>query len=159
LYRNQLEDLSNWFKKKHRKPLIIRGARQVGKSTLVRNFAKTHNLTLIEINLEKHLELTELFKKNKPNLVLDAITDIIEKKINWASANKDLLLFIDEIQAIPEAIECLRYFYEDYPSLPVVSAGSLLEFTLNDHNYSMPVGRVEFLYMGPMKFHEFLKAK
>ncbi len=159
MYRYQLDDLEDWYNKKTRKPLIIRGARQVGKSTLVREFARINNLTLIEINLEKHLELTEIFEENKPELVLEAVTDILGKKINWNGSIKKLLFFIDEIQAIPAAISCLRYFYEDIPRLPVVSAGSLLEFTLSDHKFSMPVGRVEFLNMGPMTFKEFLKAK
>jgi predicted AAA+ superfamily ATPase len=159
LYRKQLDDLYSWYHKKNRKPLIIRGARQVGKSTLVREFARINKLTLIEINLEKHLELTDTFKKNKPEVILDAVSDILDKKINWNDTKEKYLFFIDEVQAIPAAIACLRYFYEDYPALPIVSAGSLLEFTLNDHSYSMPVGRVEFLHMGPMTFAEFLRAK
>ena len=68
------------------------------------------------------------------------------------------LLFFDEIQAVPEAIPALRYFYEEMKQLPVVAAGSLLEFALSDHRFSMPVGRVEYLHMGPMTFTEFLEA-
>jgi predicted AAA+ superfamily ATPase len=105
---------------------------QVGKSTLVREFARINKLTLTEINLEKHLELTDTFKKSKPEVILDAVSDILGKKINWSDAKEKYLFFIDEVQAIPAAIACLRYFYEDYPALPIVSAGSLLEFTLND---------------------------
>lgn len=72
--------------------------------------------------------------------------------------NQNTLLFLDEIQAVPEAIPALRYFYEDKPKLPVLSAGSLLEFVLSDHSFSMPVGRIQYLHMGPMTFSEFLKG-
>jgi len=68
------------------------------------------------------------------------------------------LLFLDEIQAVPTAIQSLRYFYEDLPELPVISAGSLLEFTPADHSFSMPVGRIEYHHLGPMSFREFLQA-
>jgi predicted AAA+ superfamily ATPase len=70
----------------------------------------------------------------------------------------DMLLFLDEIQAVPEAIPALRYFYEERPELPVISAGSLLEFALSDHQFSMPVGRIQYLHIGPMNFTEFLAA-
>ena len=72
--------------------------------------------------------------------------------------SEQALLFLDEIQAVPEAIPALRYFYEDMPALPVIGAGSLLEFVLAEHQFSMPVGRVQYLHMGPMTFSEFLAA-
>ncbi len=68
------------------------------------------------------------------------------------------MLFLDEIQAAPIAIQALRYFYEDHPELPVIAAGSLLEFTMSKHSFSMPVGRVEYLYLGPVTFEETLAA-
>jgi len=148
--------LNKWFAKTRRKPLILRGARQVGKSTLVRNFANNHNLDLIEINLEKHKKLNTLFETKNINEICREIEYITNSSLAVAE-NK--LLFLDEIQATPEAIACLRYFYEDFPDLAVVSAGSLLEFTLSKHNFSMPVGRIEYLYLGPMNFIEFLTAQ
>lgn len=82
----------------------------------------------------------------------------IEFLPKMGNINNETLLFLDEIQAVPEAISALRYFYEDKPELPVVSAGSLLEFALADHSFSMPVGRIQYLHMGPMTFSEFLLA-
>jgi len=155
MYRNAEKELNFWFKEKRRKPLIIRGARQVGKSTLVRNFAKNNNLTLFEINLEKHSYLDKVFSTFNIDTIIREISSILKTEI----AIEDSLLFLDEIQAIPSAIQALRYFYEDKPALPVISAGSLLEFTLADHHFSMPVGRVEYLHLGPMSFEEFLIAK
>jgi predicted AAA+ superfamily ATPase len=154
LERLQEHDLKKWLQGKNRKPLVIRGARQVGKSTLVRNFCQKNKLDLIEINLEKYLYLNEIFQTNDIKLILSNIEDISKKKIT-----KKSLLFLDEIQANPYAIQALRYFFEEEKGLAVVAAGSLLEFTLNDHSYSMPVGRIEFLHMGPMTFSEFLLAK
>ena len=150
------KNLETWFQRKSRKPLVVRGARQVGKSTLVRRFAEKHGLTLHEINLERHPDLVKKFEKLDIAELLKEFQYICGKgKVN----SPDSLLFIDEIQAVPAAIKALRYFYEDYPHLPLIAAGSLLEFTLADHNYSMPVGRIEYLYMGPMTIGEFLAAK
>ena len=150
------EYLNKWFIKKRRKPLVIRGARQVGKSTLVRNFANNYNLELVEINLEKHKNLNKLFETKNIKEICREIEYLTNS--NFAVADKKLL-FLDEIQATPEAIPCLRYFYEDFPELAVISAGSLLEFTLSKHNFSMPVGRIEYFYLGPMNFIEFLMAE
>jgi len=150
------EDIDTWYRRKHRKPLVVRGARQVGKSTLIRNFADNHRLTLHEINLERHPGLVRTFEKLDMGEILRELEYISGKgKINTAGS----LLFLDEIQAVPAAIKALRYFYEDYPELPLIAAGSMLEFVLSDHSYSMPVGRIEYLYMGPMTFEEFLGAK
>lgn len=156
LYRRYQEDLQYWYYKKNRKPLVIRGARQVGKSTLVRQFCAQKKLKLYEVNLEKNLQLNEVFAAKNPTLAVEAIEDLLQIKMEQGPGS---LLFLDEIQATPEAIACLRYFYEELPAWPVISAGSLLEFTLSDHEYSMPVGRIEYLHMGPMSFHEFLLAK
>jgi predicted AAA+ superfamily ATPase len=154
LERLQENLLLQWLENKKRKPLIIRGARQVGKSTLVRNFCKKQKIDLVEINLEKYLYLNDIFKTKNIDLILANLEDISNKKIT-----KKTILFLDEIQSTPEAIPALRYFFEEKKELAVVAAGSLLEFTLNEHNYSMPVGRIEYLHMGPMTFSEFLLAK
>jgi len=154
MQRTQLEFLNRWISKRNRKPLIIRGARQVGKSTLIKLFSEKNNLQLSNINLERHINLSESFKKNDPQ----AIINVLESLPNINKISADSLLFLDEIQAVPEAIAALSYFYEDMPNQGVVAAGSLLEFVLSDHSFSMPVGRVEYLHMGPMTFTEFLDA-
>ncbi len=146
--------LEKWIHGRRRKPLVLRGARQVGKSTLVRNFAARQGLILNEINLERHLELHRAFK----TLDIGVIRGELEALVGRSLMAPDSLLFLDEIQAVPSAIQALRYFYEDLPELPVISAGSLLEFTLADHSFSMPVGRIEYHHLGPMTFREFLQA-
>lgn len=152
--RNALRVLQHWLKEIERKPLIIRGARQVGKTRLVRIFAEEAGLDIVEINLERHLYLQKIFAGYDIGKILVELEGLAGKKI----APGRSLLFLDEVQAVPEAIAALRYFYEELPDLPVIAAGSLLEFTLSDHSFSMPVGRIEYLHLGPMTFHEFLEA-
>ncbi|MEK8015657.1 MAG: AAA family ATPase [Candidatus Parabeggiatoa sp.] len=154
MQRLQLKFLQKWIDNKKRKPLIIRGARQVGKSTLVELFAKQHQGTLVTVNLERYPELSPVFSTKDPQQILQQIE--VLPRMDRISNNT--LLFLDEIQAVPEAIPALRYFYEERPELPLISAGSLLEFTLSDHHFSMPVGRVQYLHIGPMTFTEFLSA-
>ncbi len=146
--------LHTWYQKKRRKPLVLRGARQVGKSTLVREFAKNNGLVLNEINLEQHLYLDKTFKSLDLDIILRELDALVGRNINAS----DSILFLDEIQATPHAIAALRYFYENRPDIPVISAGSLLEFTLADTSFSMPVGRIEYYHLGPMTFSEFLNA-
>ncbi len=146
--------LSRWYHKKHRKPLVLRGARQVGKSTLVRQFARKHKLQLHEINLERHLDLNTLFQ----TLNIPSILRELESLTGSPIRQPDSVLFLDEIQATPYALQALRYFYEDTPQIPVIAAGSLLEFMLSDHSFPMPVGRIEYYHLGPLTFREFLQA-
>jgi uncharacterized protein len=150
--RKAEEFIEEWIHSYHRKPLIIRGARQVGKSTLVRNFAAQNDFDLVEINLEK--TKGDYWESNNITLIIREIEVITGRNIS-----KKSLLFIDEIQAIPAAISALRYFYEEKPDLPVIAAGSLLEFTLGSTEYSMPVGRVQYYHLGPMTFMEVLEAR
>ena len=154
MQRQQLQFLLTWLKSKYRKPLIIRGARQVGKSTLVELFASKKHQALCNVNLERYPELASIFSGKDPEQILQQL----EFLPNIERIADGTLLFLDEIQAVPEAIPALRYFYEDMPDFPVVSAGSLLEFALADHSFSMPVGRIQYLHMGPMTFSEFLLA-
>lgn len=154
MHRHQLRFLEHWLQQKNRKPLIIRGARQVGKSTLVELFAKQNGLSLYNVNLERFPELATVFDSNDPMQIIGQV----EFLPGIPTDNKNPLLFLDEIQAVPPAIPALRYFYEDKPDLPLISAGSLLEFALSDHQFSMPVGRIQYLHMGPMCFSEFLLA-
>lgn len=146
--------LEQWLSKRRRKPLILRGARQVGKSTLVRRFASQNKLGLREVNLERHLYLDDVFK----TLDIEYILQELEALAGADIREPDALLFLDEIQATPHALQALRYFYEDRPEILVVAAGSLLEFALSDHHFSMPVGRIEYFHLGPMTFKEFLHA-
>ncbi|MDM8557799.1 AAA family ATPase [Candidatus Parabeggiatoa sp. HSG14] len=154
MQRQQLQFLQKWLHNKNRKPLIIRGARQVGKSTLVELFSKQIQLNLFNVNLERYPELSQVFSSKEPEQILQQI----EALPRMDRISHDMLLFLDEIQAVPEAIPALRYFYEDRPELPLISAGSLLEFALSEHQFSMPVGRIQYLHIGPMNFTEFLMA-
>lgn len=146
--------LSTWYQKQNRKPVVIRGARQVGKSTLVRSFAEGAGLTLAEVNLERQPELAQAFESKDTARILRELEATTRIDLN---GNKTLL-FLDEIQACPSALPALRYLYEERPALPVVAAGSLLEFLLADHRFSMPVGRIEYLHLGPMGFGDFVEA-
>lgn len=147
------KELVEWFNAKNRKPLVLRGARQVGKSTLVRQFAATVGLTLNEINLERHLNLAKVFASFDIPRILEELSVIVGRVVDREGS----ILFLDEIQSVPEALAALRYFYEDRPDLPVIAVSSLLEFALTERRLSMPVGRISYLYLGPMTFDEFLE--
>lgn len=154
LKRRELAYLREWSSRVVRKPLIIRGARQVGKSTLVRQFAQSIDLHLLEINFERNPEYREAFTSKDPRQIQTLLGLLTGKKIVAGST----LLFLDEIQVAPEALAALRYFYEEAPRLHALAAGSLLEFALDDAQFAMPVGRVEYLHLGPMQFEDFVAA-
>ena len=135
------------------KPLIIRGARQVGKTSTVRALAKACFENCVEINFEQELSLHKIFE---PDLDAKRILREIETIKGIPISPEKTLLFLDEIQACPKAITSLRYFYEEIPTLRVIAAGSLLEFALGQA--SVPVGRVTYEYMYPLSFGEFLGA-
>lgn len=145
--------LNKWFHREKRKPLVLRGARQVGKSTLVRQFAKLQGLSLLEINLEKK----KLSSLKGEGIHMASLLQEIEIICNQRLAASSLIFF-DEIQEQPKLLAVLRYFYEEHPHLAVIAAGSLLEFALSQEIYSVPVGRIEYYFLGPMKFSEFLEA-
>jgi len=155
MYRNNIRFLRNWSLHETPKPLILRGARQVGKSTLVRLFCEKYEIDLVEINFEKiklkEIDESDFFSIDK---VVQEIEVKLGKKIGMGSC-----LFLDEIQAQPLVLNRLRYFYEDKPGLKVIAAGSLMEVVLNNEDFSMPVGRVVYHELGPMTFTEFLLAK
>lgn len=146
--------LATWLRKDTRKPLVLRGARQVGKSTLVRRFAQENGLLLNEVNLERHLRLDDIFKTTDVQNICRELEAITGKDIK----GKESLLFLDEVQATPHALMALRYFFEELPDTPIIAAGSLLEFTLADHSFSMPVGRIEYYHLHPVSFLEFVSA-
>ena len=152
--RKQFPVLEDWLARPDRKPLILRGARQVGKSTLVRLFAERAGRRLAEVNLERRPDLVGAFARNDPAYLLRVLETLPEV----GPIGPEDMLFLDEIQGVPEAIPALRYFREEVSALPVLAAGSLLDFALADHRLSMPVGRVAYLHMGPMTFTEFLNA-
>jgi predicted AAA+ superfamily ATPase len=150
--RNALDYLKQWAKKSGRKPLVLRGARQVGKTTLVHEFSKDFDQYLY-LNLERQ-GATQLFETNAD---LDQILTSIYLFCNQPRSQNKTLLFIDEIQQSPKAVALLRYFYEDFPEIYVIAAGSLLESLIDSH-FSFPVGRVEYFALRPCSFSEFLGA-
>ena len=154
-YQRKIDnDLQTWKNAPRRKPLLIRGARQVGKSSAVRKLGESFKY-YVEVNLEKQLALKAFFTENidvkKTCTNLSATTGI-------PIIAGETLLFIDEIQSCVPAIMALRYFKEDYPDLHVIAAGSLLEFALEEVP-SFAVGRIRSLYMYPFSFDEFLSAQ
>jgi predicted AAA+ superfamily ATPase len=151
-------DLKKWFLQVDRPPIILRGARQVGKTTLVRQFCHDEKIELFEINLEyKKLNcLKQNVNSSDPiNVSVEDIIDEIELSLK-RKLTKNSLIFFDEIQEEPKLINLLRYFYELKPELNIIAAGSLLEWAIKEGNYSFPVGRVIFYHLGPMTFCEFL---
>jgi uncharacterized protein len=146
--------LTEWLVHPNRKPLIVRGARQVGKTWLVRELAEASDRTLVELNFEKRPELAGNFSSNDPARILSELQADLGRDIDPGRA----ILFLDEIQAAPALLASLRWFYEEMPELPVIAAGSLLDFTLQEHDFSMPVGRVMYCHVGPLTFFEFLGA-
>ena len=151
-YRHILAQLREKTQNKHRKPLILRGARQVGKTTVVNLFAKEFD-SYVYLNLELAADRLFFTKHDRIEDTVQAI--LFEHDIPLQS--KRILIFIDEIQAEPKAVASLRYFYEKFPNLYVIAAGSLLETLLETKN-AFPVGRVEYLVMRPVSFGEFLVA-
>ena len=144
--------LKQWMHNPYRKPLLLRGARQVGKTHAARELGKLYP-DFVEINLEKIPNPHLIFEKDlEPERILLEISLVTGKKITPGTT----LLFIDEIQIVPRAITALRYFYEEMPNLHVIAAGSLFDFAIEQ--VGIPVGRVESLYMYPMSFLEFLAA-
>lgn len=150
-----MKRLNSWLETVNRKPLLIRGARQVGKSTLVRLFAQRTGRDLYEVDLERYPELEAVFASRDTSRIMSELEYLIDKGPLKGHAS---MLFLDEIQAAPSAVAALRSLHEDRPDLPVIAAGSLLEFVLADHAFSMPVGRIEYLFLEPMGFEEFLEA-
>ena len=147
------DELLRWQKAERRKPLILRGARQVGKTWSLKEFGKNHFDSLALVDLERNPPLRKLFDGD-----LDAVRlcSDLEVLLRQKIIPGKTLLFFDEIQACPRAITALRYFYEEIPELHVVAAGSLLEFALEDASF--PVGRVQFLNLYPLCFSEYLDA-
>ena len=146
--------LDQWKVSHMRKPLVLRGARQVGKTTLINDFAKNYQY-FISLNLERASDRRYFTDFDDARLITDAL--FVANSIP-GHQQRQTLLFIDEIQESPEAIALLRYFYEDVPDLHVIAAGSLLEHVMQQVK-SFPVGRVQYVYLHPLNFVEYLEAK
>jgi predicted AAA+ superfamily ATPase len=136
-------------------PLILRGARQVGKTYLIEHFGKTHFTSFVSVNFEAQSEVIACFESLNPEEIITRLQKILKVKI----IPGETLLFLDEIQSCPKALAALRYFKEKMGNLHLIAAGSLLEFALIEGKFSFPVGRVQFLYLHPLSFQEYLLAR
>jgi uncharacterized protein len=152
--RTALHDLMTWKDRIHRTPLVIRGARQVGKTHLVRMFGEREFGGLVEIDFEMDPDAVYLFKSKTPR----EIVPLLEAHTGARIVPGRTLLFLDEIQKAPQVYAALRYFAEAMPELHVIAAGSLLEVIFRDNDLSVPVGRIEYMYLGTMDFEEYLLA-
>ena len=151
------QDLLDWKANPKRKPLIVQGARQVGKSHIIREFCQNEYDHYIEINLFNKEEIVQLYEQRISN---DEKFNLLKAMIDYdvKSNDENFILFIDEIQESEQLISALKYFNENHPNLNIICAGSLLGVKLNRFNSSFPVGKVERLNMFPMNFKEFLMA-
>ena len=154
MYRKLIEQLKGWKDKKDRLPLILKGARQVGKTWLLQEFGKECFEDVLYINFENESNVSSLFEGTiEPNRIIEFLGAVHHKKIE---PEKTLIIF-DEIQEFPRALTALKYFAEQTPEYAICCAGSLLGVFLHD-SVSFPVGKVEFLELNPLTFEEFLLA-
>jgi predicted AAA+ superfamily ATPase len=144
--------LCKWKNSPIRIPLIVRGARQVGKTFIIETFGREEFKTFVAINFESSSVYKQCFETLDPFSILNQLELLTRQKITPG----ETLLFLDEIQQCPKALQSLRYFKEQLPDLHLIAAGSLLEFTIRDEDFSYPVGRVQFAKLYPLSFEEFL---
>ncbi len=155
MFRKLSQKLVDWKNRARRHPLILRGARQVGKTYLVREFARAEFVHYLELNFEEDGTLSSLFASKRP----ETICELLQAKFSVPIEDGKSLVFLDELQAAePHVVESLRFFAEKRPGLHLIAAGSLLEFLLEEHDFPMPVGRIEYMYVAPMDFEEYLLA-
>jgi uncharacterized protein len=152
--RRSEQFLAEWRDRPGRKPLVLRGARQVGKTYLVENWGSKHFASVLKVDLERERDLHSLFSQPDPRQLLEELAVLKGQAVTPG----ETLLFLDEIQACPPALAMLRYFFELMPDLHVIATGSLLDFAVREFEHSMPVGRIEFLHLHPMSFEEFVEA-
>jgi len=155
MYRNELKDLVTWKTNKNRKPLIIRGARQVGKTWLMKAFGRQEYAQIAYVNFESNKLLKGIFEQD---FNIDRIITVLQIETGLVIRPEDTLIVFDEVQEAPGALTSLKYFYENAPEYHVISAGSLLGVALNRQT-SFPVGKVDFLDLYPLNYIEFLIAK
>ena len=154
MYRFAIENLYKWKESKYRKPLIIEGARQVGKTWLMKEFGKNAYKDTVYINFDANSRMAELFSVDmNPQRIILGIELYAGRKID----PENTLLIFDEVQEVPKALSSLKYFYEDAPQYHIICAGSLLGIALHSGT-SFPVGKVNFLKLYPLSFKEFLMA-
>ena len=154
MYRYAIEELVKWKNKKNRKPLNIEGARQVGKTWLMKEFGKIYYKDTIYINFDSNTRMTELFAHDlEVERIVMGIEIFAGKKID----PDNTLLIFDEVHEVPRALSNLKYFCENAPQYQIVCAGSLLGIALHEGT-SFPVGKADFLKLYPMSFKEFLLA-
>lgn len=153
--REIIKELINWKKSQNRKPLIVHGARQVGKTYIIKKFGKEHYENLIYVNFETNQEISSQISEN-----IDAkyIINKLELFYGEKILPEKTLIFFDEIQANERALTALKYFYEDAKEYHIIAAGSLFGIAINRKNYSFPVGKVQMINMYPLSFKEFLIA-
>lgn len=151
--RNAMQDLIAWKDKKNRKPLLIYGARQVGKTYLIKEFGKNYFKDTIYVNFETNNIIGNILNENiTPDYIIKNLEIVFEKKID----KKETLIIFDEIQKNTRALTALKYFYENAPEYYIIGAGSLLGVHITKKDFSFPVGKVDFLTIYPMSFDEFL---
>ena len=155
--RKIMQRLINWKGKgKNRKPLVLNGARQVGKTYLLKEFGQAHFQNIVYVNLEINRQVRAYFEENlEPKKILQFLEVFAEDRI----VPEDTLIILDEIQACEKALTSLKYFYEELPQYCVAAAGSLLGVAINRKQYSFPVGKIETIDLYPMDFEEFLLQK
>ncbi|MCI7402100.1 MAG: ATP-binding protein [Christensenella sp.] len=152
--RKIYKDLLKWKDSEDRKPLILQGARQVGKTYIVNIFGTKNYANVVYCNFEREQALKDFFTDLSPSAILNKLSHFKRKEILPAHT----LIIFDEIQACPEALTSLKYFCEDANEYHVIAMGSLLGVSVNRQQFSFPVGKVDFLTMYPMDFEEFLMA-
>ncbi len=154
MYRTVMEQLQKWKAKKHRKPLVIRGARQVGKTWIMKAFGAAEYESVVYINFDNNERMRNLFERN---LAVERLVTGLELYAGHKIDPANTLLIFDEVQEVPTALTSLKYFNEDAPQYQIICAGSLLGVALHQGT-SFPVGKVEFLDLYPLSFSEFLMA-
>ncbi len=155
MYRKIQEDLLQWKNSKARKPLVLQGARQVGKTYAILEFGKNNYKNVVYFNFETNFNLIESFNESlEPEYLIPILSNIAGVQI----LKEDSLIIFDEIQICDKALTALKYFYEQTPEYHIIAAGSLLGVAVNREQFSFPVGKVDIKTMYPMDFEEFMLA-
>ena len=152
MYRTAIEKMKKWKESRFRKPLIIEGARQVGKTWLMKEFGRQFYQQTVYINFDSNKQMKDLFTSS---LDIEKIIMGLEIYSDMSISPENTLIIFDEVQEVPEALKSLKYFYENAPQYHIMCAGSLLGIALHNGT-SFPVGKVDFLRLYPLSFDEFL---